>query len=379
MLINKPFTSINDVSGLKGKRVLLRASLNVTLTNDEVRHAFRIKRALETIRFLRDAGAKTIVIAHIGRDPKETLKPVYEYMEKEHTIKWCDAVVGRNVDSAISELADGEVLLLENLRCHEGEVENDDVFARRLAAYGDVYVNDAFSVGHREHASIVSIPKYLTSYAGLLFTKEYEHLSVSQNPTPPSLFILGGAKFETKLPLVEEYIKKYDHVCVGGALVNDIFKAKGYEIGASMISHIDLKGSPLLVNKKLLLPPDVTVYGPHGKEEKTREEVLPNETILDVGPKTIEMLGPYVREATTILWNGPLGDYERGFYEQTEALAELIAEAPGYSVVGGGDTVASIESLKLYEKFGFVSTAGGAMLKFLELGTLPGVEALSKN
>lgn len=378
MHTDKPFVSIQDARGLQGKRVLLRASLNVPLVNNEVRNSFRIDRALDTIQFLCETGARVIVIAHIGRDPKDTLKPVFTRMQKEVEMKWCDAVVGQVVDDAITSLENGEILMLENLRTQSGEIENDDAFARRIAAYGDIYVNDAFSVSHREHASIVCVPKYLPAYAGILFEKEYDNLSLSINPTPPSLFVLGGAKFETKMPLVEEYIKKYDHVFVGGALVNDIFRAKGYEIGASMISNVDLTNSPLIKNKKLLLPIDVTVYGPNGKEVREVSNVSPDETILDVGPRTIEMLKTYIDGAETVLWNGPLGDYERGFCEHTEAFAQLLADAPGFSVIGGGDTVAAIESLELYDTYNFVSTAGGAMLKFLELGTLPGIEVLSE-
>ncbi len=379
MTTDSPFTSIKDARGLAGKRVLLRTSLNVPLENDRVSNTYRIERASETIAFLRDAGARVVIIAHIGRDPKDTLKPVYDTLREQFDISWCDSVVGRDVQDKVDGLSDGEILMLENLRREPGEIANDDEFARRIAAYGDIYVNDAFSVSHRSHASVVGVSQYLPAYAGLRFIEEYEQLSAAQEPAPPSLFVLAGAKFETKLPLVETYIKKYDHVFVGGALVNDIFRAKGYEVGASMVSNVDLSGSPLLSHTKLLLPSDVTVYGANGKEVKQVTEVRDGETILDAGPKTVEMLTGYVNKAQTVLWNGPLGDYRRGFCEQTEAFARVLAEAPGRAVIGGGDTVASIQALGLLDTYDFVSTAGGAMLKFLEHGTLPGIEALSRD
>lgn len=372
----KELIPITEAPGLKGKRVLLRASLNVPLVNDAVRNTHRIDRAQSTIDLLKKAGARVILIGHIGRDPSDTLYPVYEELRKRFKLTWCDAVTGPSVITAINALEDGDVLMLENLRRDPREAANDDGFARELAAYADIFVNDAFSVSHRMHASIVGIPKYLISYAGMLFMDEYKHLSFSREPEHPSFFALGGAKFETKMPLIESYLERYDHVFIGGALANDVLKARGFEVGVSMVSNVDLTNSPLIHNKKLILPIDVTVYGPNGKQHKQVDAVSPEETILDAGPKTITFLKQYVENAKTVLWNGPFGDYERGFYEQTEAFARLLADVNGCVILGGGDTVASIESLKMYDAFDFVSTAGGAMLKFLEKGTLPGIDAL---
>ena len=195
-------------------------------------------------------------------------------------------------------------------------------------------------------------------------------------PNHPSLFILGGAKFDTKMPLVKEYITKYDHVFVGGALANDVFKARGYEVGKSMVSDVDLSGDELLDNPKLITPCDVTVDGPDGVRVCLPNEVKPNESILDAGPETIKQLTPLVMEAETVLWNGPLGFYESGFAKYTEALGQIIADSKSYAVLGGGDTIAAIEKLGCQEKFGFLSTAGGAMLTFMERGTLPAIEAI---
>ena len=198
-------------------------------------------------------------------------------------------------------------------------------------------------------------------------------------PESPSLFILGGAKFETKMPLIEKYLALYDHVFVGGALANDVIKAKGFAVGTSLVSEVDLTDSPMLTNPKLLLPSDVIVSSSKNESRTTTiNDVAPDESIVDAGPETIKMLELFIRNAKTILWNGPLGNYEAEFDEQTLACAKLVAEAPGYTVVGGGDTIASIEALNYQNKFNFLSTAGGAMLVFLEHATLPAIEAVMK-
>jgi phosphoglycerate kinase len=221
----------------------------------------------------------------------------------------------------------------------------------------------------------VGLPKYLPSYAGEQFIAELKGLSQALDPKSPSLAILGGAKFVTKEPLIRALLKKYDQVFVGGALATDFFKAKGYEVGKSLVSE-----SPgvidLLSNSKILLPIDVTVEGSSGAEVKAPSEILKNETIYDGGQKSLALLAPLIEKARTVLWNGPLGNFERGYSQMTEELATIVARAAGVSVVGGGDTIASIEKLGLNSKFEFLSTAGGAMLDFLAHGTLPGIEAL---
>ena len=274
-------------------------------------------------------------------------------------------------------LKEGEVLILENLRRDPREKKNDADFARALADLGDIYVNDAFAVGHREHASIVGVPQFLPSFVGHNFMHEYEELMKTMKPKSPSLFILGGAKFDTKMPLIEKYLDIYDHVFVGGALANDLFKAAGHDVGQSLLSGVDVNTlKPLLEHKKILIPVDVTVIGNNGVRTTVPEKVEPHETIMDAGPATIAMLEDYTKKAKTILWNGPLGNYEKGFERQTVELAKLIAESESYSVIGGGDTIASIEALNCQEKFSFLSTAGGAMLSFLEHGTLPAIKSI---
>lgn len=371
---------LKDAGDLKGVRVLVRASLNVPIDDDdEVINQFRLTRGLTTIKYLVAQQAKVIVVGHIGRDSDETLLPVYRNLLRHLDVSFTYDVTGEETQSCIAGMEDGQVVLLENLRQDSREIANDAAFARELADLADIYVNDAFSVSHREHASIVGVPQYLPAYAGINFVHEYEELTKAMQPSSPSLFILGGAKFDTKLPLIEAYLKIYDHVFVGGALANDLFKAQGHEVGESLISDADLSDGYLLRQQNLLLPPDVVVVGLDGAYITTPDDVALNESILDAGPKTVEMLDGYIKDAKTILWNGPLGNYEVGCDEATLGVARSVANADAYSVIGGGDTVAAIEALDLQDKFSFLSTAGGAMLTFLETGTLAGVEALLKS
>lgn len=373
---NLPFRTLADMSDIRGRRVLVRASLNVPLTTEGVRDDFRIAAACETIQYLVARGARVILLAHIGRDPEESLEPVYAALAERVVTRWAGGLLGEDVRAAAHALMDGEVLMLENVRSDPREVENDAGFARELAALGEYYVNDAFADSHRTHASIVALAGELPAYAGLLFEREYRELSRASTPEHPALFMLGGAKFETKLPLVSAYVERYEHVFIGGAIANDFLKAKGYPVGRSLVSDVDLVGSPLLSNPRILIPQDVVVAGPTGRSAKALEAVLPDESILDVGPETVAALAPVIAAAKTILWNGPVGNYENGYVEGTNALAELVAAASGTTIVGGGDTLAALEATGRIEKFDFVSTAGGAMLEFLEKGTLPGIESL---
>lgn len=374
-------TKLPEISKLgivHGRRVLVRASLDVPIKDGVVTNYFRIMRAMPTLLCLTHAGAKVILVTHVGRDPKETVAPLYAVLKEHLRLTYVPHVIGPEVDAAIEKLQDGSVLLLENVRSLEGEVSNDSTLGEKLASYADLYVNDAFAVSHREHASIVGISKHLPSFVGLTFYEEYIQLQKVIQPKKPSLFILGGAKFKTKEPLIKKYVSTYDHVFLGGALANDFFKAKGFEIGNSLVSETDLTGDPLLKNKKLLLPLDVTVDGPKGVRVTDPDGVEKDEKIMDAGPKTIRMLEKHAEKAKTILWNGPLGFYEDGFVDSTRECAKLVAKSSAYSVVGGGDTIASVESLALNDQFSFISTAGGAMMYFLEAGTLPGIEAVLK-
>ena len=369
---------LTDCSDLKGSYVLLRASLNVPVVNGCVTNQFRIVRALPTINFLRQAGARVIVMAHIGRDYTDTLQPVSDALQGSVPHTFVPHTLGSEVEAARAALNDGEVMLIENVRQDPKEKDDDGSYAAALAALGDIYVNDAFAASHRSHASLVGVASRLPTYFGLNFMHEYDELQKAMQPEHPSLFILGGAKFDTKMPLVEKYLETYDHIFIGGALANDIFKARGFEVGESLVSDVSLADSPLLNHERVLAPLDVVVDGPHGRRTCPPDAVRANERILDAGPETVAFLAPQVAAAKTILWNGPLGNYEAGYGEQTEALAHLIAQADGYAVIGGGDTIAAVENLRVQESIGFMSTAGGAMLTFLESGTLAAIDAVTK-
>jgi len=360
---------ITQAGDLKGKKVLVRSSCNVPLVNGEVRNSFRLRRAVPTLKFLSEQGAKTIVVSHIGRDTTDTLLPVFTELNIMIPLTWAGTIGSTEYDTALVDMKDGEILFCENLRQDAREEDNDPGLVEILKRGMDLYVNDAFAEAHRNHASTFGVAQKLPAYAGLTLAEEVSGVNKVMNPEKPSLFLLGGAKFETKMPLVEKYLELYDHVFVGGALTNDVLKARGFEVGQSLVSGISLVDAPFLNNKKLLLPIDLVVNGPNGKQVKKVDAVLPEEKIFDLGPETVAMLSRYVTEAKTILWNGPFGNYEAGYVEGTEEIAKVIAKASGYSVIGGGDTVAAVEKLGLNDQFGFVSIGGGSMLTLLEHGT----------
>jgi len=372
--INLPKYTKTDVSG---KRVLLRVDLNVPIEGRRISDTFRITKALPTIEELRSFGAKVIILAHIeSENSNNSLKPVAEYLKMFFPLTFVSDIFSKEAEKLVNSMKDGDVVFFENLRKDPGEKKNDPVFAKKLAAYGEVYINEGFSVSHREHASVVGLPKLLPSFAGPQFVREVENISRALDPKHPFLFVLGGAKFSTKIPLLRKFLKKADAVCVAGALMNTFFKVQGFEIGKSVVDNEYLDISDMLSAKNLYLPKDLIVTD--GKETKIVEpdKVLPEDKIMDIGPETILELQAAISDSSFILWNGPVGNYEAGFEEGTLELAHRIAESGKDSIIGGGDTVASISKLHLEDKFSFVSTGGGAMLDLLVDETLPGIEAL---
>jgi len=376
----RPITQCED---LAGKRVLVRVSVNVPVVDGVVQNQFRLLRGLGTINYLTQAGAKVIMFGHISNtketEKTESLQPVFDVLQQHiPQLSLCSEIATPMTKDKIEAMQNSDVLLLENVRRDPREKKNDADFARAIADLGDMYVNDAFAVSHRSHASVVGVPQFLPSYAGLNFMHEYQELTKALEPAAPALFMLGGAKFDTKMPLVEKYLEVYQSVFIGGALANDFFKVQGHEVGDSLVSDaIDAEAmKQMMENPKLILPTDVTVLGPHGVRTVKPDQVEKDERILDAGPETVAMLAPKIAEARTILWNGPFGDYEHGFDKITLDVAKLVADATGYSILGGGDTIAAIEHLGCQEKYGFMSTAGGAMLHYLEHGTLPAIQAL---
>ncbi len=368
---------ITEERNLKGKYVIVRSSCNVPLDdNGQVTNRYRLKRALPTLQFLRDAGARTILLAHIGREETDTLRPVFDAFLTLIPMTWGGNVGKAELLTARNQMSDGDIVMVENLRQDAREANNDTTFAAELAELGDIYVDDAFDNIHREHASMVGIPTLLPSFAGITLAEEVAHLSAVMTPQPPALLMLGGAKFETKLPLIEKYLALYDQVFVGGALANDILLADGHTVGTSLVSEMSLRGLPFLMSEKLLRPVDVVVTSERGQRTCAVSAVMADEKIIDMGPDTVAMLAPYITNAKTILWNGPLGIYESGAGGSTEAVAQLVANSAAMSVIGGGDTVAAVEALGINDKFGFVSIGGGAMLTLLESGTTPALTAL---
>ncbi len=353
--------SIKEAGSLKGKRVMVRVDFNVPVQDGRIIDDLRIRVAMPTIEYLKSEGAKVILISHIESIP--SLELVAEKMGINLVKDFM------NWDGKIEE---SEVLLFENLRTNPGEKANDPEFTKVLASYADIYVNDAFPVCHREHASVVGVPKLLPHYAGFQLMKEIENLSAFFNPAHPFIFILGGAKFETKLPLIEKFSNTADYIFVGGALMNDVFKAKGYEVGKSLVSEKEMDMKSIVADQRIILPTDVVVQS--GRVSNVKD-VQKDEIIMDVGPVSIDAFADKIKTAKFILWNGPLGLYEKGFKDQTLKLAKLILESGAKCAVGGGDTVAAIESLKVENPNVFISSGGGAMLQFLEEESLVGIKA----
>jgi 3-phosphoglycerate kinase len=368
--------SISQIKNLKGKRVLMRVDFNVPIKNGKVEDDFRIRKALPSIKFLQKKGAKLILITHLGKGG-ETLLPVAKVLNKFVTVKFIPEVLGDQVSKEVNNMKEGDIILLQNLRNNKGEKECDKIFALSLSKLADIYVNDAFSVSHREDASIMLLPKLLPSFSGFQMMEEIENLSkATKNLKHPFLFILGGAKFSTKMPLIKKYLKLADHVFVGGALLTEFLKAKGYEVGESLVEDENFGIEKILNNKKLILPIDVVVKSQGKLINKKVNEIKKDEIILDIGTDSIEMIKSYIKNSKLILWNGPLGKYEAGGGGATKKILKIIADGKADSIIGGGDTVEIISEMKIENKFTFVSTGGGATLDFLVNGTLPGIKAL---
>ena len=304
-----PFKTLHDVPTGEGQRALVRTSLNVPIVEGVVHNQFRITRGIATIRFLTEQGYRVVLLGHIGSDGDVSTEPVATVLRAAGCqVTFCPAVSGSVATAAVDQVPAGEVLLLENVRRDPREKNNDPAFAQELADLADIYVNDAFAASHRAHASLVGVSQLLPAYAGLNFAHEYEALGAMRTPDSPSLFMLGGAKFSTKLPLVEQFLEKYDQVFIGGALANDLFKARGYEVGQSLVSDIDLTDHALITHPNLLLPVDVIVTDGTRSRVCAPDQVTAGETIFDAGPETVDMLRPLISGAGHILWNGPLGN-----------------------------------------------------------------------
>ena len=388
------YRTLDDID-VKGKRVLVRADLNVPMKDGEVADMLRIERQAPTIRELSGRGARVIVLSHFDRPggkvvPSMSLKPVAPALGRAvgHSVGFIGDCIGAGVESAIAGMQNGDVLLLENTRFHAGEEKNDPAFAKALAALGDVYVNDAFSAAHRAHASTEGIAHLLPSAAGRSMEAELTHLHKALDaPERPLMAVVGGAKISTKIDLLKNLASKVDVLVIGGAMANTFLAAKGYQVGKSLCEHDQRETALAILSDSVMLPVDVVVAEEFRQGASNRitspDNVTPYEMILDVGPRTIQAFGKRLRTVKTVVWNGPFGAFEvppfdRGTNAAAKAVAEATLEGRLLSVAGGGDTVAALNHAGVTQDFSYVSTAGGAFLEWLEGRVLPGVAALER-
>ena len=397
--MGRGFKSIDDLD-VRGKRVLVRADLNVPVKNGRVTDSTRIDRTAITLKELLDRGARVVLLAHFGRPdgkrvPEMSLRPVLEPLSKAlggKPVAFAEDCIGDPARKAAAALKDGEIALLENLRFHAAEEKNDPLFARELASLGDFYVNDAFSCAHRAHASTEAIARLLPSAAGRLMEAELDHLSKAlENPARPVAAIVGGAKISTKLDLLGNLVKKVDVLVIGGAMANTFLAAQGVEIGASLAERdmAETARQILLTARaehcEILLPTDVVAAADLKPNRPTRtlsvSAVGKEDRIFDIGPATVKAINDRLTTCRTLVWNGPVGAFETPPFDAAtvaiaKAAAKLTAEGKLLSVAGGGDTVAALAQAGVLEQFTYVSTAGGAFLEWLEGKDLPGVAAL---
>lgn len=386
--------------GVSGRRVLVRADLNVPFDKSQpgvISDDGRARAVLPTLIALRDAGARVIVMSHLGRpkgapDPKYTLEPVATRLGEllGTPVVFATDTVGDSAQAAVSSLADGQVLLLENLRFNAGETAKDDAargeFADQLAAFADVYVDDAFGAVHRKHASVFDVPARLPHYAGGLVLKEVEVLKrVSDHPDQPYVVVLGGSKVSDKLAVIKALLPTVDKLLVGGGMCFTFLKAQGHEVGKSLLEdEMVATCAELLASAdgRIVLPVDVVAaseFSADAAHDVVGIADIPADRLgLDIGPASVALFAEAISSARTVFWNGPMGVFELApFAAGTLGVAEAITKIDGFSVVGGGDSAAAVRTLGLDESaFGHISTGGGASLEYLEGKTLPGIEAL---
>jgi phosphoglycerate kinase len=385
--------SVRDAD-VAGRRVLLRADLNVPLEGGKVTDDTRIRASLPTIELLRERGASIVLVSHLGRpkdrDPELSMAPVGARLGQllEAPVKQAPAVVGPEVETIARELAAGEVLLLENSRYEPGETKNDPELAKQLAALADLYVNDAFGSSHRAHASTEGVAHQLPAYAGLLLEREVIELTrVRDDPEAPLVVVLGGAKVTDKIGVIDRFLETAQELLIGGAMCFSFFKAEGRDTGNSLVEEEGVERAREILKKAersetmLHLPEDLCL----GREfsADTEVELLNGVDVpegwmgLDIGSNTIAKYAKRIGGAGTVFWNGPMGAFElEPFAGGTRGVAEAIARAPGYTVAGGGDSVAALVQFGLADRIDWVSTGGGASLELMEGRRLPGVEAL---
>ena len=388
--------TVRDID-VVGKKVLVRCDFNVPLDKEtgKITDNRRIRAAIPTIQYLLDNNAKVILCSHLGRpkgevNPKYSLKPVAEELSKllGKEVKLAKDVIGEDAKALVANIKDGEAILLENVRFHREEEKNDSEFSKALAGFGEIYVNDAFGTSHRAHSSTAGVADYLPAVSGFLIEKELEFLGGAlENPKRPFIAILGGAKVSDKIGVIENLINKVDTLIIGGGMSYTFFKAQGFNIGTSICEEDKLDLAKSLLEKakakgvKLLLPIDNKVAKEFSNDSEYIE--VPSNEIpdgymgLDIGTKTIENFKQVLKDAKTVVWNGPLGVFEfEKFAVGTNEVAKILANLDATTIIGGGDSAAAIEKLGLADKMTHISTGGGASLEFLEGKTLPGIDCL---
>ncbi|HKG36011.1 MAG TPA: phosphoglycerate kinase [Solirubrobacterales bacterium] len=385
--------SVRDAD-VAASTVLVRVDFNVPLEDGRVADDMRIRAALPTLELLRERRAATILVSHLGRpegtDSALSMRPVGERLAEltGAPVTQAPAVAGGEVDALAAELGEGDLMLLENSRFDPGETENDPDLARRLAAPVDLFVNDAFGASHRAHATTVGVAELLPSYAGLLLESEVEHLTaVAERPRRPLTVVLGGAKVSDKIGVIDRFLEIADEILIGGAMCFCFFRAQGIPTGDSLVEEEGVPEAERALHRaaaadcRLELPVDLVLGRDFNAATERRDaegiEVSDGWMGLDVGPRTAEAYAKSVGAAGTVLWNGPMGAFElEPFAAGTRTLAEAVADAPGTTVVGGGDSVAALRQFGLDDRVDWLSTGGGASLELLEGKPLPGVEAL---